>query len=318
MISCIANQIIFTTEFRLTPENTIICSDIDEVLITKSSWTIFNLLYDGLVYDPFNIGAYIKAVYKAEKRYTKNADGKRGPLYDQYGNIVSGFTFHLLFHGMGDRNLTSYVQIVLESIENSRCFIMGTKKIYDYLKNKKGYHVVFATNNDHLAYEISAKALGKEFTELADYVFVAQPGNNDVFLAQLQDFANQPTTPENYRKLLHKALTIQPIQNIIHVPGKKPEYEYYHFIEQQLDSRKNIIFIDDQLENVDGFNMLQKNNTALRCGIQFKSPQQLLDDFIKLGILSEAQDQELMEEIRYSTIDRILMKAQKAIAFVTN
>jgi FMN phosphatase YigB (HAD superfamily) len=314
LIICLLNQITFATEFILTPENTIICSDIDEVVTKKTPWAIFNLLYAGLSYDALNIGAYAQAIYKVEKTYTKNADGKRGPLYDQYGDVINGFTFHLLFHGMRDNNLTPYVQLVLDAVESSRCFIKDTKKIYDYLRYKKGYSIVFATNNDHVAYEISANALGEEFTRLADYVFVAQPGNSNAFLARLQDFATQSTIPQIYKDLLYKALTIQPTKNIIHTPGKKPEYEYYHFIEQQLDSHKNIIFIDDQQENVDGFNALQKNNVALRYGIPFKSTQKLIEDFIKLGILSEVQDKEFLEEIRYSgIIDGMLMKIKRMI-----
>jgi FMN phosphatase YigB (HAD superfamily) len=257
---------------------------------------------------------YAQAIYKAEKTYTKNAEGKRGPLYDEYGDVVNGFTFHLLFHGMRDNNLTPYVQLVLDAVESSRCFIKDTKKIYDYLRYKKGYSIVLATNNDHVAYEISAKALGEEFTRLADYVFVAQPGNSSAFLSRLQDFAMQPATPQTYKNLLYKVLTIQPTKNIIHTPGKKPEYEYYHFIEQQFNPQKNIIFIDDQQENVDGFNVLQKNNIALRYGIQFKSPQQLIEDFIKLGILSEVQDKQFLEEIRCSgIIDCMLMKIKRMI-----
>src|SRR5688572_20939742 len=236
LIICLLNQTTFTQPLSiLTPENTIICSDIDEVLTKKTPWAIFNLLYAGFTYDALNIGTYIKSIYKAEKTYTKSADGRRGPLYDQYGDIVNGFTFHLLFHGMCDNNLTPYVQLVLDAVESSRCFIKGTKKIYDYLRDKKGYSIVFATNNDHAAYEISANALGEEFTKLADYIFVAQPGNSSAFLTRLQEFAMLSTTPQTYKKLLDEVLIIQPTKNIIHAPGKKPEYEYYHFIEQQLN-----------------------------------------------------------------------------------
>src|ERR1700761_4198554 len=107
----------------ITPENTIICSDIDEVLTKKSSWTPLKLIYYGLIEDPFNIGTYIKAIYNTEKKYTKDARGHRNPLYDQYGNIVNGFTFHLLFHGMNDASLTPYVELILEAVESSRNII---------------------------------------------------------------------------------------------------------------------------------------------------------------------------------------------------
>lgn len=317
-IAIFFNPTTFTIETTITPENTIICSDIDKVLIKKSSWTILNLLYNGLMYNPLNIGTYIRTIYDTEKKYTKNADGQRNPIYDQYGNVINGFTFHLLFHGMHNKNLTPYVQLILEAIEKSCCFISGTKKIYEYLKYKKGYTIVFATNNDHIAYEVSQNALGHEFSDLATYIFVAQPGNSNTFLAQLEDFGNRSTTPKIYKELLHKALTVQPTQKIIHTPGKKPEYEYYHFVEQQCALNKNLIFIDDQQENIDGFNLLEKNNTALRYGIQFQNPQQLLDEFIKMGILSETDDQELIKEIQPGLIDQILIKFKNTIAFITS
>lgn len=66
-------------------------------------------------------------------------------------------------------------------------------------------------------------------------------------------------------------------------------------------TQKNIIFIDDMKENIDGFNKLP-SSPAQRIGIQFKNPQQLANEFVKLGFLSEIEDQQLLEEIRYPGI----------------
>lgn len=288
---------------NFTPANTIISSDLDGVLIsTPSSWTLVKLIYDGITYNPFNGLTYLSAMYHAGKTYPKD---------------VNGLTFLLLFQGMRDNNLLPYVDVMLNTIESSRRFITGTEKIYRYLKDKKGYTIVFATNNDRIAYEISAQSLGQDLTSLAEYVFVAQPGNSDKTISQLQTFADQPTTPENYKKLLSTALTIKPTDIILHAPDRKPDGAYYDYIEEFLGANKNIIFIDDKKENVDGFCNRPNKTNIYRYGIQFKNPEQLADEFIGLGILSETDDQELLNEIRYpGFIGKLQLGAQKIVAYV--
>ena len=49
---------------------------------------------------------------------------------------------------MKDTNLTIYVPWLIETLESSRQFIPGTRKIYKYLKKAKGYNINFATNKD--------------------------------------------------------------------------------------------------------------------------------------------------------------------------
>ena len=315
---CIFFNSILPIEHNLTPENTIICSDLDEVLIKTSPWLIVNLMYGGIIYDPLNIWTYLTALYHAEKTYTKDADDNRNPLYDQYGNTINGLTFHLLFHGMRDKQLTPYVDVVLNIMENSRCFISGTRKIYQYLKEKKGYTIIFTTNNDHLAYAISAQSLGADLTDLADCTFVAQPGNNDEVIAQLQEFADQATTPKNYKDLLLEALTIQPTKNVLHAPGKKPDHEYYEYVIQNIGLDKNIIFIDDRKENVDGFDTLQSASSAQRIGIVFKDPQQLAQELVTVGILSETEGAALLEDIRYPGIwEKVKLFGKKLLSKLT-
>lgn len=315
---CIFFNITLPIEQSLTPKNTIICSDLDDVLIKTSPWLIPNLIYSILTHDPLAIWTYLTTLYHAKKSYTKDADGQRNPLLDQYGNTINGLTFHLLFQGMhNNAQLAPYVHLILNTVENSRCFIMGTKKIYQYLKGKKGYTIVFATNNDHLAYKISEESLGNDLTDLADYIFVAQPGNNDQVIAQLQEFANQTPTPINYKNVLLAALTIQPTKTILHAPSKKPDHEYYDYIEQNLGTDKNIIFIDDRKENVDGFNNRENKSNSYHYGIQFKNPVQLADELIALGILSETNDAPLLEEIRHpGVINQIKISVQKIIGYL--
>jgi FMN phosphatase YigB (HAD superfamily) len=266
----------------LTPDNTIIISDIDDVLIQPSFFLSSIAQLKNLVGD-----------------YKKDADGVKEALVDKKGNSINGMTFHLLYHGMRKSYLTPYISWMAENLETSRQFINGTEKIYRYLKTK-GYTIIFATNKDRIGYDFTAQSLGNAFTSLASKVFVAHPGNNPEFIAQLQTFADLASTPKSYKEFLQKTLTIQPTDMILHAPERKPDQQYYNYVEQHLDAAKNMVFIDDKATNVAGFvDTLKNQSSAERIGIVFKDARQLAQDLVNLGILSEIDDQKLLEEIRY-------------------
>jgi len=272
---------ILSATLPLSPDNTIIISDIDDVLIQKSFFLTSVAQLKNFVGD-----------------YKKDADGIKEALVDKKGHAINGITFHFLYHGMRKSYLTPYTAWMVEHLETSRRFIDGTEKIYRYLKTK-GYTIIFATNKDRIAYDFTARVLGNPFTSLASKVFVAHPGNSPEFIAQLQAFADRATTAQSYKNLLKKTLTIQPNEKILHAPGKKPDQKYYEYVKQHLDATKNMVFIDDKATNVASFEALQNQNSAERIGIVFKNAQQLAQDFVNLGILSETDDAQLLREIRY-------------------
>jgi hypothetical protein len=271
--------------FNLRPSNTIIWSDVDDVVISKSFFLSGMSQLKSLVGD-----------------YKKDSSGLKESLKDKKGNSINGLTFHLLYHGMRKPYLTRYVAWMVNTLEKSRRMIEGTEKIYRYLKDVKGYTIIFATNKDRISYDITTNALGNKFTSLASKVFVAHPGNSPQFIAQLQTFADLPTTPASYKEFLQKTLTIQPTEMILQAPSTKPDRQYYEYVESHLEADKNMIFIDDKSENVVGFEILQSTSSGARIGILFKDPVQLAQEFINLGILSEVDDQQLLEEIRYPGI----------------
>ena len=51
-------------------------------------------------------------------------------------------------------------------------------------------------------------------------------------------------------------------------------------------------------ENIDGFNALQEDTDVQLHGIHFKNPTQLAHAFVKLGILSEKDDAQLLQKIQ--------------------
>ncbi|HJZ24256.1 MAG TPA: hypothetical protein VJ201_07410 [Candidatus Babeliales bacterium] len=292
---------ILPKEFDLTPKNTVLISDLDEVLIEKS------LFLGG-----------VAQLRHLTGEYTKDTDGKRETLRNKQGNSIGGLTFHLLYHGMRKPYLTPHVGWMIKTLEKSRCFIDGTEKIYRYLKDKKGYTIVYATNKDRISYDIAAQALGDKFTSLAGTVFVAHPGSSPQVIAQLHIFADLLTTPASYKELLHKTLTVQPTAHILHAPGKKPDREYYEYVEENLGPDKNMIFIDDKPSNIRGFDALQTTSSAQRIGIIFQNPQQLAQEFVNLGILSEIEDAALLEDIRYPGIwGKIKLAGKKLMAKLT-
>jgi FMN phosphatase YigB (HAD superfamily) len=287
---------------NLTPENTILTFDIDEVIVKESFWIKPKLLLGGIYQNPFNTINYIYAFLNLKNAITPDMHGIIKALFDDYGNPINGITFILLYQGMRDPLLTQYVEWILETMEHSRSFIDGTYDIISYLK-KKGYNIALATNKDRVSYDMTAQVFGEKFTNLATKVFIAQPGNTLATLAQLKKFAEQPTTPESYKQLEYKTRTIQPTETIFHVPSTKPNVPYFQYIETIVGPDKNIVFIDDQLKNIKGFNQLQETTTLLRHGIQFENATQLAEELIKLGILSIVDDKEfLMKKGMYKNI----------------
>ena len=269
---------------EFTPQNTLVITDLDNVLIDKSAF--------------LESIAQLKLVLTD---YKKDKNGVKETLQDKKGNHISGLTFHLLYHGMRKYYLTAYTAWMVHNLEKSRQLNQDMLKIYKRL-HEKGYPIVFATNKDRIAYDIIAQTFGSEFTDLADKVFVCHPGNNPDFLAQLQDFANQSCTPQSYKDLLNQAINIQSTETIFHVPMPKPDPNYFRYVQQHFPAGKNSIFIDDKLSNVQGFNEAYQPSTMQNVGIAFKSSPQLAQELVKLNLLSEKDDADLLEDIRHPGI----------------
>ena len=284
--------------FQITPKNCAIYSDVDEVFIEKKWSHLTNLVCGGIAQNPLNAPTYIKALLNLDKKYEKGPDGQKELLRYKDGNAIEGITFHFLYHGMEDPNLTPYVSWMIDSMENSRQTIRGTKQIYKNLKSK-GYTIDFATNKDRVSYDLTAQLLGEAFTSIPTKVFVAHPGNSKELLNDILQFACRETTDESYQTLTLQALTVQASDNIIHAPSRKPEAEYFQCLINHSTSKEHIIFIDDNKANVEGFNALQQTTNIILHGILFIEPAQLAEELIKLGILSENTDQLLLEKIGY-------------------
>jgi FMN phosphatase YigB (HAD superfamily) len=295
---------------NLTPQNTEINFDIDEVLIEQKNYILYpKIIFTGIWQDPLNAISYISALISLKDPYIEDEYGNKR-MYDQDGNKINSLTFQFLYHGIRDPRLTPYIANIIKTVEGSRQYIPGTIKICKYLKYNKGYTINFATNKDHLSYELTAQNFGDEFTKIPTKVFLAHPGNSQTFLNQIKEFADQSTTPADYKELAYQSLMAKPTDKIFHAPSAKPDLAYFQYMEKIINGNKNLIFIDDQKANVEGFNELQQNTNALRYGIHFKNPIQLADELIKLGILSPSEDKQLLDNIGYPRIMRIYKYTQ--------
>jgi FMN phosphatase YigB (HAD superfamily) len=282
-----------------SPVDTFFAFDIDEVLSKKSLFLKPHLILSGMLHSPFNSHNWISFLMHIKNSYKTDSHEKKQTLYDDSGNIIDGLTFHLLYHGMKRKNLAFYVPFTIKSIENLLTPIDGTVAICRYLKNQKGYTIVFATNKDRLSYDAFAKTSGRTLIDIPETVFVAQTGNNKNFLNQIKTFIQEKDVPDNYKRLAHKALTIQSTEHIIHIPHSKPNPEYYTYILNHIPSptnKKNMIFIDDQQKNINGVNALRNDYTVF--GIRFKNPYQLTQELINLGVLSKKEDQIFLQKMK--------------------
>jgi len=287
-------------EWQPTSQDTGIAFDIDDVIAEHSFWRNTNLVMGGIWQDPLNSYHWISSLMNIKNAYQKDADGKREKLLDEQGNPINGVSFQFLYHGMRDRNITPYVPFVVESVETSRTPIEGTIELCQYLK-QKGYTLVFATNKDRPSYDAFAQAIGTKITSLAKIIFVAHPGNNNMFLDHIKKFITRNDVPQNYKTFARKALTVKPTEHIRHIPTIKPYpayYQYVHEVLQQELGKENMIFIDDKQTNIDGVEKYSKQQNAHVVGITFKNPYQLAQHLVKLGVLSPEKDKLFLEKIK--------------------
>jgi len=271
---------IFATKQPLTPENTFFISDFDEVWINKTSG--LNALAQL---------QFMETLFKSKKSSPQPTEQK----VRKFGNLP----LRLLDYGRRYPTFASYIPGLIEYVGKSRCVNQPIDNLYKHLK-KEGYPIIIATNKDHMLYDLAIEALGNEIPNMVDKVFVAEPASNEDAIAQLQAFADKPTTPTNYKNMLNKALALKATEKIIHVPSKKPDKEYFKYVTEKIDPNNtlNIIYIDDKQENIDAINALQ-NHRYIGIVYDQNNPSQFTQELIKLGIVSEMNNKKLLDDIRY-------------------
>lgn len=266
----------------------IIITDFDDVWINKTSF--------------LGALAYLKPLenlFKSKKSTKEITEQPVEKKPRKFGNLP----LRLLDYGRRYPRLSGYTPGLVNYIGKARCMNQPIDNLYKHLKNE-GYTIDIATNKDHLLYDLCIEELGNEIPNMVDKVFVAEPQSDAAAITQLQAFADQPTTPTNYKNMAERALTIKETNNIIHVPSKKPDTEYYNYVIQHIGTDNDMIFIDDNQDNIDAFNALQKDTPHLRLGIRYDESNlnQFTEDLKKAGLVSEEKDQALLDEIRYPGI----------------
>jgi FMN phosphatase YigB (HAD superfamily) len=225
---------------------------------------------------------------------------KSDESFEKKQSSLDNLTLKILDYGRRYPIFAGYTPWFIEYIGKARYVNQPIHDLYKQLQ-EEGYHIMIATNKDHLLYDLSLEALGNEISNIVDKVFVSEPASDEDAIAQLQAFADKPTTPANFRNMFNKVLTIQETENIIHIPSRKPNLEYFKYMIDQIGPDNDMIFIDDLKENVDAFNALQKDSSYLRRGIVYDQSnlQQFTQELTQLGLVSEMRDKKLLDDIAY-------------------
>ncbi len=291
----------FITAQQHTPGNTAIVFDIDDTAIVIKNKLVLKAkaVGIGLSFNLFKTYEYIQALRRMKNRFTKINGNK--VLLDDNGERIEGATYQLLFNGMKDETLRPYVLAILSMANKSRQFINSMEKLIYYLQ-QKGFEINYATNKDHIAYEQVVDSL-KKLGQFPTHVIVAQPDRYKRLFERLDQ--EKENLPDSYRKLLEKAKNIKPTGKIYHAPATKPAAEYFKTVNSVIKKPKKI-FIDDKEENVGAA------KAAGMEGIHFINTGQLVNELIKLGILSEETDKVFLEELRNASImGKVNEKAKK-------
>jgi FMN phosphatase YigB (HAD superfamily) len=273
----------------------IIITDFDDVWIKKSSF-LGALAYLQPLENLFKSKKSSKEIVE-QPTEPYSAEATKGEKKERkLGNLP----LRLLDYGRRYPRLAYYMPGLVNYIGKSRCINQPIDNLYKHLK-QDGYRLVIATNKDHMLYDLAIETLGNEIPNMVDMVFVAEPQSDANAIAQLQDFANKPTTPARYKNIVHKALNLKETNTIVHVLSKKPAKSFYDSVTQRIGEDNDMIFIDDNEENVAAFNALQKDTNHLRLGIVYneRNLNQFAEDIKKAGLVLETNDQDLLNEIRY-------------------
>ncbi len=85
------------------------------------------------------------------------------------------------------------------------------------------------------------------------------------------------------------------------MPSKKPHRAFFTYVIDHVGPDRDMIFIDDDIKNVNAFNALQEGCSYLRRGIVYNknNPELFIQELIKLGLVSEVEDKKLLHDIRY-------------------
>ena len=257
----------------LTPENTVIACDIDKVVLRlpRSQWPKIALKSAQLVHNGQDAIDLPKTLYHIYQDFYTEVNG----INQCYGN-VNGLIPQMLTIGMRHNEATRFIAPFLEIVEASRRL---DKEVIKVLQDTK-LPIVWTTNKDSLTYQGAVKVHG--LNALATKAIVTkQPLSAEVIA-----FAQRADTPESYRALVEQYENDQETNTIFHAPGKKPNAEYYQYVEKIVGPEKNIIFIDNKKKNVYGYiKALLSSDTAQRIGIHYQGkPAQLKSELAKLNI----------------------------------
>jgi len=252
----------------LTAENTILVCDMNDVVVNlpKSQWPV--IAYKGikLIKNKQDMIDLPKTLY-----YMRGVK----EICDAQGNAVNGLTAQMITLGMQHPESARFIAPLLDIIESSRKL---DKNVVEIIKSTE-LALVWSTNMDSLTYQKTAKR------HQLDTIAIAAIVTKHPLSPEVLAFAQHTNTPISYRSLVEKYHNDKETDTIVHAPGQKPNPEYFEYVKKVIGTSTNSIFIDNKTKNITGYiNTLPSTETAQHIGIHFKNAEQLINEFVKLGI----------------------------------
>jgi len=270
----------------LTPENTHIFFDLDDVVLKKSRFMRINMVVQGL--RQAKSLSWIKSLITFRK--LSKAIKKKQPHIN--GLVYQALYLPAFSASKDTSNLYAHAPLIFNLANQSHQWIPGTRSIINCLK-EKGYTIGFATNKDAPSFNLVDKVLQNKLRPLADTVIVAGSGNKDIDKVLMELQKTESNLPETYTKLLSETSLFfgeegKKIGRTVYL-GKEPKPSLAYFeTMKKIAKEKNIIFIDDKDENVQA---AQSHDRIT--GIKFKNPEDLAQQLKNLGILDANDLQKL-------------------------
>ena len=180
-------------------------------------------------------------------RYDRKGDGKMFLDKDKKDIPIKPATYQLLLAGLERPSIASLIPDLIRIANSYRNINSDEKAIIEYLK-EKGHTVYLTTPRGPFAYEQLLDRHGENLTSLSEKVFVSeQEGNDPRVVERLRQALESPGSRDlpsaEFLSVLRAVLTIEPTQNIIHVPNGDIDSNR-KFIQESIGTENEIVFID--------------------------------------------------------------------------
>lgn len=255
---CLTNMIANAVMIYTKESVPVICFDLDNTLIAKNKTWKRDLLIIWQALPWHFDGLWALKTEQAEDKY--GTLRFKAVIENHLQLAPSGGAISLAFYGIHGKNgkkLQTIIPAILDIDCDYTMLLPGASILLDYIKNKKNYHIIYASNKDYVTYKITAKKIEIAhnflFNSCPTFVLLAQPTKE--YLDTMLPIDS--SMPDAFKKLVEQIKDAQKDDKIFFVPEpeKKPENLYYTILKEKIKviipDHGKILFFDDKKYNVE-------------------------------------------------------------------